>query len=419
MTSRFSAINIMGLMLCLVPFALLTGPFIPDFFISIIALSFLFISIKNKLWNYYDNKFFYFFITFYIYFLIVSLVSENIIYSLEAVIFYFRFIIFSLAVWFLLNNDTNLINKFTKFLYCTFIIAIIDGYYQFIFGESIFGFIAIADDRMTLTFNNKMILGGYLSRMLPFLIALSIITHKKSKTYAALNLALIIAVCTLIPLTGERTAIGILVLFLLFSIIFIRSIRHLSFKVMILSVILFSIVVRLSPSIKERLYYFTDKQMHIGSSIKNNYIPLYFSINHQNFAHTGLNIYLDNKITGVGPDAFRLYCDDIRYKSTEKYITCSSHPHNLYIQLASETGTFGIFFLLVPLFYFFINIISNQIKIFFNKKLLYDDYQLCMIICFLITLFPFLPTLNLFNNWKSIIYFLPCGFFMYSLNNNN
>ena len=104
----------MGVILCLIPVALLTGPFIPDAIISIISILFITITIKERLWDrYFYNKYFIFIFIFYLYFLFASFASENIILSLEASFFYFRFIIFALAVWFLLDSDKNLIKKFT------------------------------------------------------------------------------------------------------------------------------------------------------------------------------------------------------------------------------------------------------------------------------------------------------------------
>ena len=41
------------------------------------------------------------------------------------------------------------------------------------------------------------------------------------------------------------------------------------------------------------------------------------------------------------------------------------------------------------------------------------DHMACLIICFFLTFFPFLPTLNFFNNWINIIYYLPLGFYLY------
>ena len=48
-----------------------------------------------------------------------------------------------------------------------------------------------------------------------------------------------------------------------------------------------------------------------------------------------------------------------------------------------------------------------------NNK--FFDFQLCLIVGILISLWPFSPSGNFFNNWLSIIYYLPVGFILYTL----
>ena len=48
-----------------------------------------------------------------------------------------------------------------------------------------------------------------------------------------------------------------------------------------------------------------------------------------------------------------------------------------------------------------------------------SDYQICLLACFIINLWPFIPTLNFFNNWFSIVFYLPVGFLLYSLDKEN
>ena len=65
--------NICCYLAYLLPIALVTGPFLSDLFLSIIALFFIFISIKKKLWSYYKNKFVYIFFFFYFYILFLDI----------------------------------------------------------------------------------------------------------------------------------------------------------------------------------------------------------------------------------------------------------------------------------------------------------------------------------------------------------
>ena len=74
----------------------------------------------------------------------------------------------------------------------------------------------------------------------------------------------------------------------------------------------------------------------------------------------------------------------------------------------AETGMVGILYYLLIIslvvYYFFKN--------FFNKKISNDkkNYITCLFLSIIITIIPFFPSGNLFNNWMLIISFFPVGF---------
>ena len=51
----------------------------------------------------------------------------------------------------------------------------------------------------------------------------------------------------------------------------------------------------------------------------------------------------------------------------------------------------------------------------FEKKYLYNDFQVCLLAAIFITIWPFAPSGNFFNNWISIVYYFPVGFLLWSL----
>ena len=103
-------LQITSYLLYLLPIALVTGPFLADLFLSLIALSFLIILLKEKCWNFFNHFIIKILIIFYIYILIRSLLSSNPMLSLEGSLFYFRYIFFSLGVAYIALNN----KKFCK-----------------------------------------------------------------------------------------------------------------------------------------------------------------------------------------------------------------------------------------------------------------------------------------------------------------
>ena len=119
-------------------------------------------------------------------------------------------------------------------------------------------------------------------------------------------------------------------------------------------------------------------------------------------------------------------CADINIEaakiSEEKYNvnedSCSTHPHNTYIQILAEMGIIGFsVFLMIPI-YLVSKIITHIYQYFRNGIRLLSDYQICLIGCFLLTLWPLAPTLSFFNNWISVVYYLPIGFFLSTIYSN-
>ena len=95
---------------------------------------------------------------------------------------------------------------------------------------------------------------------------------------------------------------------------------------------------------------------------------------------------------------------------------CTTHPHNFYLQLLGETGLAGFIILLSLFIYLTFLILKNFINSFFNKRIL-TNFQITLLIGFIMTLLPLIPNGNFFNNWISMILFYPVGFYISTLNN--
>ncbi len=396
-----------SILVCLIPFALLTGSFLPDLFLSLTCLVFFLTISKEKIKKYFNNNFFYIFLSFYIFLIIASLFSEDIFHSLRSSIVYFRFFLFSFIVWYLLDLNKNLIKYFFYALLIAYSYALIDGYYQYFFGSTITG-IEIYGSRLSLPLHDKFILGGYIARLFPLLVGLYIYCFKQNyKNYAFLALLFILS-DILVFVTGERTALGLMTLSTIAIICLISDFRFLRIFTFFISIVLILIISFSNSKIKERNIDHTMEQVGLSENSQDINI---FSPEHDTLIRTGLNMFLEKPLFGQGPNMFRKLCDREKYSNDEN--SCSTHPHNNQIQLLAETGVIGLSYS----FIFFIFIITDIMRYLFfyyfrNEKII-SNTQICIYISIFLTLWPFFPTLNFFTNWINVVYYLPLGFFLY------
>lgn len=395
----------------LLPALLISGPFLSDLGISIISLIFLINSIKNKLYKYYNNAYFKFFLLFCLILILSSLLSNNIFVSLKNSFFYFRFGIFSLCFWYLIEKEKKILNHvFYSILIC-FSALIIDGYTQYFSGKNLFGVEMYRDFRVSSFFGSELILGSYLSRFFPILFALFIFVDqqfiKKNKKLLFFITFIFILTEGLILLSGERLALFFMNLSAIFIILMINNYRKYRFWTYVVSLLLIVLLIFAFPITKQRIIDQTFNDFTRKNSGDNKvYI---FSKPHNDMYISAIRIFLDNKFFGVGPRQFRNECK--KYPVSE--YSCDTHPHNTYIELLSESGIFA--FLII--FLTFLLIISLSIKQFFlklfkKKKVYFNDFELCLLSAIIISLWPFSPTGSFFNNWMSIVYYFPVGIFL-------
>lgn len=402
----------------LIPLGLVTGPFLPDLFLSLIGLIFIFESFKNNNFNYFKSKFSIIFFLFYFFLVISSLLSNHIIFSLENSILYIRYFFFSVGVFYLCINKPGIINTFFKFLFFTVLVVVVDGYIEFIFGKNILGRVS-SDPSRILSFFHAMIIGSYLSKLLP-LMFIFLIFQKRSTISFKLIYLLIGLTYVLVFLSGERSAfIHASIIFIFLSLI-IKDTRILFILMSIFITLILLILISTNDVIKKRMFSSVWDGLNIQHQIQSfSYDNIvFFTPVHDRFIRAAIDIFNDNKIIGSGPNTFRYECKN--YSKTIKYwngkeilkVSCTTHPHNTYAQLLSETGIIG-FSIIICLYLY---LLFSLIKYITFKKDQDRYFIICLLMYFLIALFPLAPTGNFFNNWVSAIYFLPLGLFLSKFN---
>lgn len=392
-----------------IPLLLITGPFLSDLALSLIVIFFLIDVFRNRRFELFQNKFFYFFFTFYLYIVLNSLFQNQNFDSLKISIGYIRFGIFTLAVIYIINNNDQILKKLYYIFLIIFTVLIVDGFIQFFYGQNIFGYPLSAGPRVSSLFNDELILGSYLSRFFPIFFALLVFLNKKiNKVQYIFSCSIFILAEVLIYLSGERVAFFYMNLAAVFTLIAIKNFKKLRLGILLTSLALIFVISLTFPNTKQRVFNQTFDQMGLFSEKPN----MIFSHQHNDLYKTAINIAKDNLYFGVGVKNFRHECGLDKYKISE--FSCSTHPHNTYIQLLAELGSIGFFFGLTLLMFIFVIILKHFLCLI-RGKYYFTDFQICLISAILVSLWPIAPTGNLFNNWLNIIYYFPVGILLWSL----
>ena len=143
---------------------------------------------------------------------------------------------------------------------------------------------------------------------------------------------------------------------------------------------------------------------------------LLFSTLHASSILTATEMFKDNFLFGKGPKMYRKVCDD---KSFSKFkvgdYSCTTHPHNILAQILAETGIIGLIFFTI----FYFKIIQIFLRSIFIKNKSDQEFSIIIISTIVIlNFFPLLPYGNFFNNWLSMISYLPIPFLMFIISNS-
>ena len=411
----------------LLPLGLVAGPLVAEIILFLIFINSLYYLITEKNNFTFNENILKIFLIFWLYIVIISFFSIEKLISLKSSFFYCRFGLYTLAIIYFLNSVSNSIETIYKIYKYTLIFVILDSFYQIFAGKDIFGIKPNNTDLMRISgpFGDKFILGSFLQKILPVFIYLIMKITKKDNKIKLSDFIILILSIVLIYRSGDRSALGLILIFSFIFFLINKSLRKNMIKIFFIFLI-FSILVTIqNPKIFERTFSDTLGQFKgkyyekfLEKDLNETKLDfMIFSFHHQTHYSTALRMFLDKPIFGHGPKSFRFKCKNFEFKPNrdvsnkfgeiKKSYGCSTHPHNTYLQLLSETGIIGFSFIFFLFIYFSIkilNLIKNN-----KKKYLYNP----LLVGIFVNLWPIVPTGNFFNNWISMIYFIPIFFYLY------
>ncbi len=369
---------------------------------------FFFIEEKNEIKKIFiEHKIKLFLFSLVLIFFIFNIIhSRDIFLSTKGLFGILKYVLFFLILTYFFKKKENF-----KYLSMIFFISLnfilIDTLIQFVFGTDIFGYTRelnigsdIISSRLSGPFGDELIVGGFLKNV--FLI--SILWFLFSNNNKKIFFFYLIITLLVILLSGERAS-GIMFLFFCFLFIFFFNFSIKKKIIFFLtltftSLIFFSINENLRKSTFDR----TFKQLGIIKS------DVSYQ-GHKNFfdsqwgAHylTAYEIYKSNKLIGSGIKSFRVECANEKYEkinSLRSKSRCSTHPHNIYLEILSETGLVGFVLFLFAI----IQIFKIQFKKVLSARPNLYLFHLGILIAFITLVWPIQTTGSFFSTFNGFFY---------------
>ena len=411
--------KIQSIIIILLPLLMIFSRFMLEFCLLIVSASFIFEIIKNKKYTIFNNHFTFFFLGFY-FLLLLSFFFSQEKFNILSILLYFRFGLYVMAIFYFLNEEKNLIKYFLNTIVILFLVLFFDSLVQYFFGQNLIGLKNIEASRITSFFGDEQVLGGYITRLFPFLLLLKNMSDEDSKNKKYLVYFAIFVSPVLIFLSGERVAMVLFFLMITYYLVFFvrsKKFRFIYFYVFLtiigIGTLLYSSSSYYDRFINQTFQSLTNKtygqNVHFLPEEYENNTFYFLSAQHQNFVYTAINVFKKTKLPGTGPKSYRYICWNKDYGLND--LSCNTHPHNYYLQLLIETGLLGVLFLLLCYFYIIYRSFINFIKLLKNQ---YFSMSEVIILGFYFTqLWPLMQHGSFFNNWNSIILFLPMAFLLF------
>ena len=364
-----------------------------------VILIFLFLGeIKLKPKNILKDKILLLLILFWFFILIslfTSIYFEN---SFSRSVGFLRFIFFSYALtyYFKLNNF-----RYFKIIlliwFFIFFITSTDLLIEYIFGHNLLGNSSYMPGRLSGFLGDELKIGNYYLGFYFLILVFSIQFFKNQ----LLSFSIIIFFSLIAILIGERSnSIKIILGLFIFLTFYEKIITR--YKIMFLGIIISCalILINFNTDFKNRYkaqFYNPLKTEGIYNYIKGIPYGAHFS--------TAYEIFKQNPISGIGLKNFYFECGKDKYIDKEyvwNHSRCSTHPHQLHLEILSHIGIFGY---LVFIYLFFYSIYFGYKNYLKNK----NPYLLASLVFIFVSIFTPVPSGSFFTTYGATIFWLNFG----------
>lgn len=390
----------MFFLILFLPLSFVIGPAAVEVNIFFINIIFLYSFFKKKFPINFDELF-SLFVVFIFFALISSLFNSADSLSFIKGLFYLRFFILALAIKYFYENNSDLL-KITGYVFLTVMLLVsITGLLEYL-GFNLFQDVrSNYNNRISGVFGDELILGSYLLKF--FFITFGILLV--SERLSLITIFILVFSGLIIFISNER--INTLLFVCALIIFFFLTLKKPTAKVLFISITIIglSFIIYKNQSSWIKFYNYIILSTPLQKIVKLEHDEKQYPIRTYGYFKLFDTAIETSKLhfpLGVGVRNFRNECKIIIKNKGKKNYICDTHPHNIYFEILSETGFFGLVCFVLFLFFLIKKNIGNHIEL----KLRSLNYVILFVL-----FWPLATSGSFFNNFYAGLIWINISFY--------
>jgi O-antigen ligase len=386
--------------LFLFPFSQVMGSFFVNAFLIFASLLFIYEVIKNKFFYKINLGWINIYVVFIFYNFFRGFFAIDSLAAIENSFAQLRFLFFALFIYLFIKNKINIklmISGWTVLI----LFVCFDSIYQYFFLKDIFGYEIIkgyptGSIRLTGPFGDEPIVGAFITyTSIPIIFYYTNKLRELSSLKKFLLILVYLFLLLTITLSGERLAFLIFVASTILIFIFYLNFR----KIIFFLCLIFLFVLGT---------YFKNETFRVRTHDLTNILSNFYDSSYGRLYESSFLLFEKNYIFGTGLKNYRVVCNNqIDPRPHSLYQFCSTHPHNFYLEILTESGLVGFVMFTIGCFYFF-KFVRREINNNSNFKN-YSAIAYGNILILLIYFWPLKTSGSFFTTWNGSFFWFNLG----------
>ena len=399
--SKLKKFNFYEWILFTFPLSLVLGSFYVNLLLILVSFLFVYQILKKKLFFKINLMWVHFYIFFIFYNIVRGFFASDHFAAMQNSFSQFRFLFLALFIYLFIENKESIKTMLLGWLILILFVCL-DSIYQYFFLKDIFGYKIVAgypegSIRLTGPLGRRLVVGSFIA-----LISIPIIFYyfKKVKDSILLKKIIFIFLYFIIALTvllsGERLAS-----FIFFGSTILIFVFYLDFKRIVICTLFIFLLITGT--------YFKNDTFRIRFNNSYDILSNFYNSSYGRLYESSYFLFKKNYIFGVGLKNYRVDCDhQIDPRPESVYQFCSTHPHNFYLEILTETGLVGfiIFILSFVFLLVFINREINKNNLSFKK---FSSIAYGSSLVLLIYFWPLKTSGSFFTTWNGSFFWFNLG----------